>query len=181
MWSYDLIVASIVFITAMAILAYFWWSARTNMSEDKEAIIRESFKVSDALMSPGFPANWNTLVDPNDQSTWSNVQQIGLAESWANQSLSIDKVYKLAEMSFNNYSYTQSKVSPNYEFYLEFKFRNTSNNNLEQPVLLNDAAIVAGTVSTDLAKAIAKEDRIVVFDNSIVIMRLYHWSTSNID
>jgi hypothetical protein len=180
-WSYDLIVASIIFITAMAILAYFWWSARTNMSENKDAIIRESLKVSDVLMSPGIPSNWNTLVNISNQSTWSNVQQIGLAESWTNQSLSLDKVYKLTNMSIINYSYVQSKVRSSYDFYLEFKFRNTSNNNLEQPVLMNNTALVAGIVYSNLAKAIAKEDRIVVLNNSIVIMRLSLWSNSNFD
>lgn len=185
-WSYDLIVASIIFVAAMAILAYFWWSARTNMSEDKEAIIRESLKVSDVLMSPGIPANWNTLVDLSDQTTWSNVQQIGLANSWTNPSLSIDKVYKLVNMSITNYSYTQTLIRSNYNFYMEFKFRNTSNSNLEQPVLMNNENITAGidpTVGNTAltVKAVARDDRIAVYDNSIVIMRLYLWSDSTVD
>jgi hypothetical protein len=170
----------------MAILAYFWWSARTNMSEDKEAIIRESLKVSDVLMSPGIPANWNTLVDLSDQTTWSNVQQIGLANSWTNPSLSIDKVYKLVNMSITNYSYTQTLIRSNYNFYMEFKFRNTSNSNLEQPVLMNNENITAGidpTVGNTAltVKAVARDDRIAVYDNSIVIMRLYLWSDSTVD
>lgn len=181
-WSYDLIVGSLLFIIAMAILAFFWWSARTNMSEDKEAIVRESLKVSDVLMSPGIPANWNEVVNLSDQSTWSNVQQIGLATSWANVSLSVDKVYKLANMSSVNYSYTQGKLRSNYDFYVQFAFRNTSNNNLEQPVLMNKKPITAGSAYNDITvKAISRVDRIAVYNNSIIIMRLYLWSNSTYD
>lgn len=186
MWSYDLVSGSVLFVIAMAILAFFWWSVRTNISEDKEAIIRESFKVSDVLMSPGVPENWNTLVNSSDQSTWSNVQQIGLAQSWTNSSLSIDKVYKLVNMSSINYSLVQNKLRSPYNFYLQFKFRNTSNNNLEQPVLMNATAIMAGSnplnpsVSATV-KAIARDDRVAVYNNSIIIIRLYLWSNSTLD
>ncbi len=181
MWSYDLIVGSILFVMAMAILAFFWWSVRTNMSEDKEAIIRESIKVSDVLMSPGIPINWNNLVNLSDQSTWSQVQQIGLAENWDNNSLSLDKVYKLINMSSANYSFVQNRLRSNYNFYIEFKFRNTSNSNLEQPVI-NRTAMTAGSKYNDVTvKAIAKDDRIVIYNNSIIIMRLYLWSDSTLD
>jgi len=181
-WSYDLIIASMIFVIAMAILAFFWWSARTNMSENKDAIIRESLKVSDVLMSPGIPANWNTLVNLSNQSTWSKVQQIGLAESWVNRSLSVDKIYKLTNMSVTNYSYARSLLRSNYNFYMEFNLRNTSNNNLEQPVFMNGTAITAGSKYNDMTvKAIARNDRVVVYNNSIIIMRLYLWSNSNAD
>lgn len=181
-WSYDLIVATTIFVMAMAVLAFFWWSVRTNMSEDKEAIIRESFTVSDVLMSPGIPQNWNTLVDLSNQSTWSNVQQFGLAQSWTNSSFSVDKVYKLINMSSVNYSFVQNSIRSPYNFYLQFVFLNTSNNNAEQPVLMNQTAIVAGIPYNDATvQAIARDDRITVYNNSIVIMRVYLWSNSTLD
>jgi hypothetical protein len=181
-WSYDLIVASTIFVMAMAVLAFFWWGVRTNMSEDKEAIIRESFTVSDLLMSPGIPQNWNTLVNLSNQSTWSNVQQLGLAESWTNSSLSIDKVYKLLNMSSVNYSTVQNNIRSPYNFYIQLILLNTSNNNAEQPVLMNQTAIIAGIPYNDATvQAIARDDRVVVYNNSIVIMRLYLWSNSTLD
>lgn len=181
-WSYDLVIASIIFVLAMAVLAFFWWSVRTNMSEDKEAIIRESFKVSDMLMSPGIPQNWSMLVNLSNQSTWSNVQGIGLAESWTNSSLSVDKVYKLINMSSVNSSLVQNKLRSRYNFYLQFVFLNTSNNSVEQPVLMNQTAIVAGNLyNLTTVQAIARDDRIAVYNNSIVIMRLYLWSNSSLD
>jgi hypothetical protein len=181
-WSYDLVVASIIFVLAMAVLSFFWWSVRTNMSEDKEAIIRESFKVSDVLMSPGIPQNWSMLVNPSNPSTWSNVQEIGLAESWTNSSLSVDKVYKLINMSSVNSSLVQNKLRSRYDFYLQFLFLNTSNNSVEQPVLMNQTAIVAGDLyNLTTVQAIARDDRIAVYNNSIVIMRLYLWSNSSLD
>jgi nitrogen fixation-related uncharacterized protein len=184
-WSYDLIVASIIFVIALSILAFFWWSVRTNLAEDKEAIVRESLKVSDVLMSPGIPENWNDLVNLSDSTTWSQVEQIGLAQSWDNHSLSVDKVYKLINMSSANYSYVQNRLRSNYNFYMEFKFRNTSNNNGEQPLLMNNSPIFAGIDKVynndSTVKALARDDRIAVYNNSIVIMRLYLWSDSTYD
>jgi nitrogen fixation-related uncharacterized protein len=178
-WSYDLIISSILFVIALAILAFFWWSVRTNMSEDKEAILRESIKVSDVLMTPGIPTNWNTLVDLSDQTTWANVQQIGLAESWDNHSLSIGKVYKLFNMSLVNYSIVKNKLRSRYDFYMELKFRN---NSVEQPVKMNGTPILAGNSYNVLTvKTISKNDRVAIYNNSIVIMRLYLWSDSTSD
>jgi hypothetical protein len=183
-WSYDLIIASIIFVLAMAVLSFFWWSIRTNMSENKAAIVRESLTISDVLMSPGIPENWNVGVDPNDPSTWSNVQQLGLAKSWDNKSLSVDKVYKMTIMSALNYSFVQNEIRSHYNFYVNVTFRNTSNGNLEQPVLLNGTTtpITMGNMYNLITvKTIAMDDRIAVYNNSIVIIRLYLWSDSTLD
>lgn len=181
-WSYDLIVGSLLFVLAMAILAFFWWSVQTNMAENKDAIIRDSIKVTDVLMSPGIPPNWDQLVNLSNQTTWSSVQQIGLADSWGNSSLSINKIYALYNMSVTNYSYSQSLIRSNYNYYLLFAFRNTSNSNLEQPVLMNGTNLTAGFAYNDtIVKALSRVDRIVVYNNSIVIMRLYLWSNSEAD
>jgi len=112
-WSYDLMMSSILFVIAMGILAFFWWSARTNMTEEKDTMTLESIKVADNLVSPGSPTDWQSSIDVNDQSTWSNVQQIGLGRSWSasdSNVLSIDKLYSFQTMSSNNYSLTKSKL-----------------------------------------------------------------------
>jgi hypothetical protein len=175
-WSYDLIVGSIIFVIAMGILAFFWWSARTNISENKDAMVAESAKVSDVLMSPGIPANWNMLVKLTDQSTWANVQQIGLAEDWGSNILSIDKLYKFTNMSLLNYPAVKSKIRSRYNFYMELKLRN---NSVEVGVKMNGTNIQAGLPYNELtAKTIAKTDRVAVYNNTVVILKLYIWSDS---
>lgn len=179
MWSYDLVIGSVLFMIAMAILAFFWWSARTNISENKDAVIFESMKVSDSLMSPGTPANWESLVDPMNMSTWANVQQIGLAKSWGvNETnvISIDKLYKFRQMSLINYSYTKSKLRSRYDFFIELKIRNSSQ---EERAKLNGTDFWAGRQYNEFTmKTLAKTDRVVIYNNSVAIMRLYLWSDS---
>jgi len=164
---------------AMAILSFFWWSARTNISENKEAVIFDSIKVSDSLMSPGTPANWESLVDPMNMSTWANVQQIGLTKSWSindTHVISIDKVYKFRMMSLINYSYTKAKLRSRYDFFIEFI---TLNSSYEERAKLNGTNFWAGRQYNEFTvKTIAKTDRVVIYNDSVAIMRFYAWSDS---
>lgn len=173
-WSYDLIIGSIIFIIAMGILAFFWWSAQTNMSENKDLVAKESIKVSDVLLSPGIPQNWNELVDVNTPSTWGNVQQFGLAERWDSNKLSIDKLYKLREISLRNYSFAKSRVRSRYDFFFELV---GINNSVESRLKLNGKDIIGGKqYSETTAKTIAKVDRVVVYNNSAAVLKVYSWS-----
>jgi len=173
-WSYDLIVGSILFVIAMGILAFFWWSARTNMSENKDVVIQESAKLGDLLISPGIPTEWNTSVNITNQNTWSSIRQIGLTEGWDTNVISVDKLYKFTQMSLVNYSFVRANLRPKYDFYVELIY---FNNSVENNVILNGTAVRAGKQYSDItAKAVAKTDRIVVYNHSVAILRLYIWS-----
>jgi len=174
MWSYDLIVASIIFVIAMGILAFFWWSAQTNISENKDLIAKESIKVSDTLMSPGIPPNWNELVDVNNPSTWSAIQQAGIAQSWDNNMLSIDKLYKFSQISLRNYSFAKTKLRSRYDFFFELIGINQS---VESRLKLNGTDIIGGKqYSETTSKTIAKVDRVVIYNNSAALLKVYTWS-----
>ena len=179
-WSYDLMMSSILFVIAMGILAFFWWSARTNMTEEKDTMTLESIKVADNLVSPGSPTDWQSSIDVNDQSTWSNVQQIGLGRSWSasdSNVLSIDKLYSFQTMSSNNYSLTKSKLRLRYDYYVQFIIHN--GNGSDQVVKLNGFDLDVGKPYDEItARMIAKTDRIVIYNNSLVIMRVILWSES---
>jgi len=175
-WSYDLIVGSILFVIAMGVLAFFWWSARTNISENKDAIVREAVKVSDVLVSPGIPTNWSASVDPANVNTWAGLQQIGLAEDWDTNVLSVDKISKFMQMSLVDYSLLKTKLRSRYDFYMELTFYNDTS---EEAVKMNGANITAGRqFDESTAKTIAKSDRVVIYNKSLVMMKVYMWSDS---
>ena len=179
-WSYDLIIGSILFVIAMGILAFFWWSARTNMSEQKDVLILESIRVADSLVSPGSPTDWETHVNLNDQNTWDDVQQIGLVQSWNdNESniLSNCKVYNFRMMSFANYSLTKTKLRSRYDFYIQFIIHNA--NGSDQMATYSGSDLWIGKpFNEQTVKSIAKTDRLIVYNHSLVFMRVYIWSDS---
>jgi hypothetical protein len=182
-WSYDLMISSILFVIAMGILAFFWWSARTNMTEEKDTMTLASIKVADTLVSPGSPTDWQSSIDVNNQSTWSNVQQIGLGRSWSDSDsnvISTDKLYSFQMMSFNNYSFTKSKINSQYDYYIQFIIHNS--NGSDQMVRLNGLDLWVGKPFNEVtATMIAKTDRVVIYNNSLVIMRVLLWSESPYD
>jgi len=179
-WSYDLIIGSILFVIAMGILAFFWWSVRTNMTEEKDKMILESIKVADSLVSPGSPTNWESAVNLNDQSTWQGIQQIGLVRSWNDNDsniLSIDKVNKFRMMSLTNYSFTKTRLRSQYDFYIQFLIHDV--NGTDKMAKYGVSDLWAGKpFNEQIAKTIAKTDRIVSYNNTIVIMRVFVWSDS---
>ncbi|MCX6775960.1 MAG: hypothetical protein NT130_03880 [Candidatus Micrarchaeota archaeon] len=179
-WSYDLIISSILFVIALGILAFFWWSARTNMTEEKDTMTLESIKVADTLVSPGSPTDWQSSIDVNNQSTWSNIQQIGLGRSWSDSDsnvISTDKLYSFQMMSFNNYSFTKSRLRSQYDYYIQFIIHNS--NGSDQMVKLNGLDLWVGKPFNEItARMIAKTDRVVVYNHSLVIMRVLLWSES---
>lgn len=179
-WSYDLIISTILFVIAMEILAFFWWSASTNMTEEKDTMTLESIKVADNLVSPGSPADWQLPINMSDQSTWSDVQQIGLVRSWNDNDtnvISTDKLYSFQMMSFTNYSLVKSKLRSRYDFYIQFIVHNV--NGSDQLVKLNGVDLWVGQPFNEMtARMIAKTDRVVIYNNSLVIMRVILWSES---
>ncbi|MEM3555726.1 MAG: hypothetical protein QXF56_03355 [Candidatus Micrarchaeia archaeon] len=173
-WSYDLIIGSIIFAIAMGILAFFWWSTQTNISENKDLIAKESIKVSDLLMSPGIPPNWNELVNLDDQGTWGVVQQFGIVDKWDSNTLSIDKVYKFRQISLRNYSFAKTKLRSRYDFFFELV---EINNSVESRIKLNGIDILAGKQYNEMtSKTISKVDRVVLYNNSAALMKVYVWS-----
>lgn len=179
-WSYDLMMSSILFVIAMGILAFFWWSARTNMTEEKDTMTLASIKVADTLVSPGSPTDWQSSIDVNNQSTWSDIQQIGLGRSWSDTDsnvISTDKLYSFQMMSFNNYSFTKSRLNSQYDYYIQFIIHN--GNGSDQMLKLNGLDLWVGRPFNEItARMIAKTDRVVVYNHSLVIMRVLLWSES---
>ena len=121
-WSYDILAAVVVFIIMFSFLAFFWWSVATTTGEPKAEIIsREAKGLSDTLLSPGSPTDWDGLVDAGDTGTWAAVASLGLTEEFGASEVSEGKAEKIALMNDTDYSLLKQKLRTNYNFYIEMK------------------------------------------------------------
>ncbi|MCS7109251.1 MAG: hypothetical protein NZ903_00440 [Candidatus Micrarchaeota archaeon] len=108
-FSYDAIVAGILFVLLLTLLYNYWNSLRTTISVRIDDASRIALSVSNILLTPGYPMNWNA----------SNFNQIGLAKDYNTIELSEEKVSNLSFLSYTDYSKMKEKlgVGP-YDIYI---------------------------------------------------------------
>jgi hypothetical protein len=173
-WSYDLIIGSILFLIALGILAFFWWSVTTTISRNEEKIFTESLKFSDVLLTPGIPETWS--VDPEFQETWDYyVQQIGLTTNTSKRTLEPIKVGSFYGMGAYNYSGAKLKAKSHYDYYLTL----TRHDGIEKEITVYWFGSYNSTGLDPIsynAKTIVKTERIVIFRNEIVRFKLLSWT-----
>ena len=80
-FSFDAIIASVIFILALFSLLSYWHSLRTALNSQSEDLTREAFRISEMVMTPGYlpglPCN--------------QMKQLGLAVSWDNKRIDKEK------------------------------------------------------------------------------------------
>jgi hypothetical protein len=176
-WSYDLIISSILFLIALGILAFFWWSVTTTVSKSEEKIITESLKFSDMLLTPGIPEIW--FVNSSMAGTWDNVQQIGLTTNTSKRIVEWMKLGSFYEMSNYDYPRTRLKAKSHYDYYIYL----TKHNGTEQAVGVVGYGLPVTYYSAGLnpasydARTIVKTERIVIYQNETVRFKLLTWTS----
>ena len=176
-WSYDLIIGSILFLITLGMLTFFWWSVTTSISTSEEKTIIESLKFSDMLLTPGIPEIW--FVNSSSAQTWNNVQQIGLTTNTSKRTLEWIKLGSFYDMSAYNYSPTRLKANSPYDYYIYL----TQHNGTEQAigVVGYGSGIIYYSAGLDPvaynAKAIVKTERIAIYQNEIVRFKLLTWTS----
>lgn len=111
-FSYDAIVAGLMYAVLLTILYVYWSSLRSTMFTQIDGMFSTSMAVSNLLLTTGNPVNW----------TASNVNQIGLTTGFNSLELDPNKVAYfqfLANSSLSSYYNTSSRigVAP-YQFYI---------------------------------------------------------------
>lgn len=106
-FSYDAVVAGILFILLLTLLYNYWNSLRATISVRMDDATRIALDVSDMLLTPGSPIDWNS----------TNYNQLGLAAQY--NSIEINES-KLSELQKIEYTTLKQKlgVGP-YELFIE--------------------------------------------------------------
>jgi len=142
-WSFDIIFAIVIFTVAMTILAYTWYNIDNQLAlsygSGTETMQFETQVLTERLLTPGTPADWNALVNTSNPSTWSDISA-GLTLSSNSSTISPQKVYTLMAMANYNssdYQATKPLIGIGYDYYIMITGRDVNVTIGENPSIHN--------------------------------------------
>ncbi|MEM2974135.1 MAG: hypothetical protein QW112_00700 [Candidatus Micrarchaeia archaeon] len=98
-FSYDAVMAGALLSILIALLFIYWSSTHSLVFNQVDDMYRVGIAVSDTLLTPGSPANWNS----------ANVHQVGLTDEFGSMNLNSQKVSRLYNYASGNYYGFQEK------------------------------------------------------------------------
>ena len=120
-WSFDLIFSVVIFSFAITTLAYTWFNVNNQLasaySGTSMMLQLQTQILSQDLMSPGTPGNWQSAVNTLNTANWGGVS-IGLASSPSNSSISAGKLYTLISMANYNYMASKQPLGVAFDYYI---------------------------------------------------------------
>jgi len=120
-WSFDLIFAIVIFTVALTILAYTWYNIDNQLSlsygSGSEIMQFEAQVLTERILTPGTPADWNGFINSSNSSTWKDIS-IGLTTSYNSSTISPQKVYSFMAMANSDYQATKSDMGIGYDYYI---------------------------------------------------------------
>ena len=90
-FSYDAIVAGALFAIFLTILFIYWSSIRSFVFVQVDDMFRIGLKVSDSLLSPGSPPNWNIT---------SEIKQVGLTDRYGSVKINPSKAQNATMLDY---------------------------------------------------------------------------------
>ncbi len=130
-WSFDVIFAMIVFGSALILLTFVWVNVSsqydTAYSFGLQTMQAQLQSLQSRLLLQGVPANWASVVNVTNTSTWTGVS-VGLGTGFGNR-LSLSKISTLAAMSNYNpgaYQATKSLLGVGYDYYIAINNSNST-------------------------------------------------------
>ena len=136
-FSFDAIVGSVIFILALVTLLSYWYSLRTALNSQTNDLTREALRISDLILTPGYPAG----VSCND------MKQLGFSMSWQDRRINKTK-FECAK------AIKDEKI-------LREKFSSSFNISMKIGKVDNIIATIGDDISLIQPKQIAKVRRVV--------------------
>jgi len=200
-WSYDMLIATVVFMLTVTLIASFWWSAASTIGEKPgERMTATGADFADVLLSPGNPYDWHERLDTANTGTWgSNVTLVGMGSGFEVPLISGDKALALIEMDETNYSELKGMFRLGYNFYVEvMEFYNCSSAGIQSSPLNCTARGIAadseewnstahyvwiggrnftlGVAPNSTALSASVSNRYAIYNNSLVRVRVILWN-----
>jgi len=82
-FSFDAIIATVIFILALISLLSYWHSLRSIFESQGGDIISDATRISELLLTPGYP---------QDADSCDNMEQLGLTLSWSDKRINATKL-----------------------------------------------------------------------------------------
>lgn len=168
-WSIDMVFAMVVFTIAIIILATVWQKTNSEFSVTYGfgvgSMEQQLLSLQQRILSPGYPASWNSFISVNSVSQWDNVS-VGLG-SGNSSTLSSQKAMELMAMTNTNYQATKQPLGVGYDYYITIFSPNQYNISIgENPITNNAVAIQTATIPVIIDNGAAGTMRISVWTNT---------------
>ena len=186
-FSFDVIAGSVIFLLAFFLVAFYWFNAQSQLSEQTDDLQREAERIADQLLVPGeispLPSNWwykKYFANPGGFTRIDDyvvVPYVHLAsESEELHEINLALLWDLITMSDANsyqfYPQVKEKLGiPRYEFYITLEdtsgnLLNAAGGGCQDPATPIFTACEAGKPPTAGAREIAIAERIVLIDHT---------------
>ncbi|MFH1285012.1 MAG: hypothetical protein ABIH99_00340 [Candidatus Micrarchaeota archaeon] len=112
-FSYDALISVVIFLLAFSILIFYWTNIRAVSEDPREDMQKSALSLSDALLTPGNPSNWDSLAVNNEF-----LYQIGVANDSETNVINTTKMCKLVDFAATNYDATKNALQMPYNYYI---------------------------------------------------------------
>ncbi len=167
-WSFDIVLAIVIFTVAMTLLAFEWSSIEGQLSlsysNNAEMMQLQSETLSRSLFYTGWPLNWESTVNSSNSLTWGLIS-IGLGTGNGTQ-ISQGKLAALWSIANSNYQTTKQLLGVSYNYYIQLR-----NNNVNIGIGRNPSQYGAVTVYSSSASG--------YLDGSPVLMKVIIWTNTS--
>ncbi len=113
-WSFDIIFAIIIFGIAITIVGYTWYNISSQLSisygETQPILAAQAQSFAQSLLTQGYPADWQSIVNFTVPSTWSGIS-VGLLGSGG--ALSSSKI-----LALYNYQATKFPLGIIFDYFI---------------------------------------------------------------
>ena len=151
-WGFDLMAGMLIFVAGIIIFYFYTINTPLETEQTLETLSREGEIISNAILSEGFPENWNE----------QNVISPGILSQ---NKINDTKLERFNNLTINNYQKTKALFNTRYEYYI-FASENFTINGEEITGMGN-------TPSND--KNLIKISRLTVYKNKPIIFNVEIW------
>ncbi|MEK6844460.1 MAG: hypothetical protein AABX83_03480 [Nanoarchaeota archaeon] len=151
-WGFDLMAAMVIFITGIIIFYFYTINTPLETGQILNTLSREGEIVANAILSEGFPENWNE----------QNVISPGILTK---NKINDTKLERFNNLTINNYPKTKALFNTKYEYYAFVSENFTIN---------NQQIIGIGNIPLN-DKNLIKISRLTVYRNKPIIFNLEIW------
>lgn len=126
-WSFDVIFAIVIFTVSLTILAYTWFNINSQLAlaygNGGTVMELQAQTLAHTLLSTGYPANWQSLVNTTNASTWGSVS-IGLVNRQGTTAIAQNKLYTFMAMENHSYEATKQALGIGYAYFIIISGKN---------------------------------------------------------
>lgn len=182
-FSYDAISGGVVFLIAVALLYSYWFGASPTMQKEARAdLVRETLRLSDALLTTGSPNDWQTQLstalsppppatsNPSDvQAAINSIKQVGLMASLEENELDKDKLNNLKLFLETDFDVNYLKLKQKLNFAYDFNVTIEANN------VFYDCVGKCGVRASPNPQELVETTRVITMDDDLARLKINAW------